>query len=78
MEIDIEGGTVHRVLLTVDPGRDLAVGAVYVEQEAGCSPGDLQVEGRYLITDRDGQIMEVFSVLPQTDSDWLGDIERQG
>lgn len=73
MEIDIEGGTVHSVLLTADAGRDLAVGAVYVEQEAGCSPGDLQVEGRYLITDRDGQIMEVFSVLPQTDSDWLGD-----
>ncbi len=75
MEIDMEGGTVHRVLLTVDPGQDLAVGAAYVEQEAGCSAGDLQVEGRYLITDREGQIREVFSVLPQTDSDWLSDGE---
>ena len=75
MEIDMEGGTVHRVLLTVDPGQDLAVGAAYVEHEAGCSAGDLQVEGRYLITDREGQIREVFSVLPQTDSDWLSDGE---
>ena len=75
LETDMEGGTVHRVLLTADPGQNLAVGAVYVEQEAGCSAGDLQVEGRYLITDRDGQIREVFSVLPQTDSDWLSDGE---
>ena len=73
MEIDIEGGTVYRILLTADSGQNLAVGAVYVEQEAGCSAGDLQVEGRYLVTSPDGQIMEVFSVLPQTDGDWLSD-----
>ena len=62
-------------MLTADPGQNLAVGAAYVEQEAGCSGGDLQVEGRYLITDREGQIREVFSVLPQTDRDWLTDGE---
>ena len=73
MEIDIEGGTVRRVLLTVDQGQDLAIGAVYVEQETGCAAESLQVEGRYLITSADGQIMEVFSVLTQTDSDWLSD-----
>ena len=73
MEIDIEGGTVYRILLTADSGQNLAVGAVYVEQESGCSAGDLQVEGRYLVTSPDGQIMEVFSVLPQTDGDWLSD-----
>ncbi len=44
-----------------------------IDQVAGCSAGDLQVEGRYLITDRDDQIREVFSALPQTDSDWLSD-----
>ena len=73
MEIDIEGGTVHRVLLTADTGTNLAIGAVCVEQETGCAGESLQVEGRYLITSKDGQIMEVFSVLPQTDSDWLSD-----
>ena len=75
METVIQGSSVHRVLLTADPGQDLAVGAVYVEQATGCATDSLQVEGRYLITSRDGQIIEAFSVLPQTDSDWLGDSE---
>ena len=60
-------------VLTADPGTDLAIGAVYLEQETGCAAESLQVESRYLITSKDGQIMEVFSVLPQTDSDWLSD-----
>lgn len=70
-EIDIGGGAVQRIVLTADPGHDLAVGAVYVEQGTGCAAGALQLEGRYLITSQDGQIMEAFSVLPQKESDWL-------
>lgn len=75
VETSIEGGAVRRVLLTADPGQDLAVGAVYVEQDSGCAAGALQVEGRYLITSQDGQIVEAFSVLPQSESDWMGDGE---
>ena len=75
LETSIEGGTAQKLALTRDAGRDLAVGAVYVEQEPGCAADALQVEGRYLITARDGQTREVFSVLPQTDSDWLHDGE---
>lgn len=74
METVIEGGTVRSVLLTADPGHGLAVGAVYVEQTE-CVVGALQVEGRYLIIQQDGEIMETFSVLPQRDSDWLRDGE---
>ncbi len=73
METVIQGGTVHRVLLTADHGQDLAVGAIYVEQESGCDVNALQVEGRYLVTSQDGEIMEAFSVLPQTFGDWLSD-----
>ena len=73
LEIDIAGGAVQRIVLTADPGQVLAVGAVYVEQEPRCVAGDLQVEARYLITSQDGQIMEAFSVLPQTENDWLSD-----
>ena len=73
METVIQGGTVHRVLLTADLGQDLAVGAIYVEQESECDANALQVEGRYLVTGQDGQIMEAFSVLPQTADDWLSD-----
>ena len=72
-DIDIGGGAVQRIVLTADPGQDLAVGAVYVEQATGCAAGALQLEGRYLITSQDGQIMEAFSVLPQTENDWLSD-----
>ena len=73
LAIDIAAGEVQRIVLTADPGQVLAVGAVYVEQEPGCVAGDLQVEARYLITGQDGQIMEAFSVLPQTENDWLSD-----
>ena len=73
MDIDIGGGAVQRIVLTADPGQDLAVGAAYVGQEATCAASALQVEARYLITSQDGQIMEAFSVLPQTENDWLSD-----
>ena len=73
LETTIQGGTAQKLTLTRDAGRDLAVGAVYVEQEIGCAADALQVEGRYLITGRDGQTREVFSVLPQAASDWLHD-----
>ena len=73
MEVNIEDGVVQRIVLTADPGQDLAIGAVYVEQATGCADGALQLEGRYLVTSQDGQIMEAFSVLPQTENDWLSD-----
>ena len=75
LETTIQGGAAHKLTMTRDAGRALAVGAVYMEQEMGCAADALQVEGRYLITGRDGQTREVFSVLPQTDSDWLRDGE---
>ena len=73
MEVNIGGGAVQRIVLTLDPGQDLAIGAAYVEQESRCTERALQVEGRYLITSQDGQIMEAFSVVPQVESDWLSD-----
>lgn len=73
LETVIQGGTVHRILLTADLGQDLAVGAVYVAQESGCTANALHVEGRYLVTSQDGEIMEAFSVLPQAFGDWLTD-----
>ncbi len=70
MEIDIQGGTAQKIVLT-NPGRNLAVGAVYVEQASVCAANALQVEGRYLITSNEGQIVEAFSVQPQTENDWM-------
>ena len=71
LETTIQGGAAQKLTLTRDAGRDLAVGAVYVEQEPSCAADALQVEGRYLITRRDGELMEAFSILPQAPTDWL-------
>ncbi len=83
MEVSLEGGgfnseigayyvgQVQQIVLTADPGRDLAVGAVYVTQAPECLPGALNVEGRYVITDNEGQVAEAFSIQPQSESDWL-------
>ena len=59
--------------MTRDAGQDLAVGAVYIQADQECAADSLQIESRYVITRQDGEIMEAFSVLPQTENDWLSD-----
>ena len=71
LETSIPAANSQKLTLTRDAGQDLAVGAVYIEQSSECAADALQVEGRYLITRRDGEIMEAFSILPQTPTDWL-------
>ena len=44
-------------------------GALYIEPE--CSSTSLNIQGRYLIQDRQGIIQEVFSIAPETRFDWL-------
>ena len=61
----------QKITLTGDAGQDLAVGAVYIESAPDCEPEALHVEGRYLITRKDGEIMEAFSIPPQTPANWL-------
>ena len=73
LEISIPGGTTHHLTMTRDAGQDLAVGAVYIQADQECAADSLQIESRYVITRQDGEIMEAFSVLPQTENDWLSD-----
>ena len=67
----IKANSVHRIILSADRGKTLVVGAVYITTLANCHPNALQVEGRYLVTSRNGQIVEAFSVQPQAKQDWL-------
>ena len=80
LEISIPGGSrtssrvfarSEKLTLTRDAGQALAVGAVYIQNSPDCAADALHVEGRYLITRRDGEIMEAFSILPQAPADWL-------
>ena len=64
-------GTARRFTITNEKSNDLAVGAVYIYPQEGCFPDALEVEGRYLIRRSDGEIVEAFSILPQSPSDWL-------
>ncbi len=60
----------QKITLTGDAGQDLAVGAVYIESAPDCEPEALHVEGRYLITRKDGEILEAFSIPTQTPADF--------
>ena len=71
LETSIPAGHSQKLTLTSDAGQDLAVGAVYIKQSPRCAADALQVEARYLITRKDGEIMEAFSILPQKPTDWL-------
>ncbi len=73
LETSIQGGNSQKLTLTRDTGQDLAVGAIFIEAGPECAADSLQVEARYLVTHRDGELMEAFSVLPQTGTDWLSD-----
>ena len=44
-------------------------GALYINLD--CSSTSLNIQGRYLIQDRQGIIQEVFSIAPETRFDWL-------
>jgi len=68
-QTQLQAESAQKVTLTVDPGNPLVIGAVYVTPASECD--NLQVSGRYLVTGLDGQIMEAFSVLPQSSDDWL-------
>ena len=70
-QVQLPAGSAQKVTLTVDPGNPLAIGAVYVTKKDGCS--GLQISGRYLITKKDGQIVEAFSILPQSSEEWMED-----
>ena len=71
LEATIPAAHSQKLTLTRDAGQDLAVGAVYIQESPDCAADALQVEGRYLITRQDGEIMEAFSILPQKPTDWL-------
>ena len=64
-------GTARRFTITNENSNDLAVGAVYVFPREGCAAGRIEVEGRYLIRRSDGEIVEAFSIQPQSSSDWM-------
>ena len=63
----------EKLTLTRGAGQALAVGAVYIQNSPDCAADALHVSARYLITRRDGEIMETFSILPQAPADWLSD-----
>ncbi len=71
---DLPGHGRKQYVLTVDAGNDLTVGAIYADQTR-CPVDSLHLEGRYLVTSNEGQIMEAFSILPQSERDWLRDGE---
>ena len=56
-----------RSIQITSPDNQFIHGSLYIEGD--CS--SLNVQGRYLIQNRQGEIQEVFSVNPQTQHDWM-------
>ena len=65
------GGTV--VTLEAPDAGELTAGAVYIFTRSPCTPDSLDVQGRFLLENRnDGTIEELFSLTSRSQPDWLG------
>ena len=61
-------GSTQSVEIT-SPGGEFIHGSLYLEED--CPLFSLNIQGRYLIQNPQGQIQEVFSISPETSQDWL-------
>lgn len=67
-------GGAELLTLTAPDAGQLTSGALYVFARSPCQTGSLQVQARHLLeSPSDGETVELFSVVGQSENDWLGD-----
>ena len=68
LTLSIPPGSTQSIEIT-SPGGEFIHGSLYIEED--CPLFSLNIQGRYLIQDPQGEIQEVFSISPETSQDWL-------